>query len=152
MLDIRIEFDKRDLAKIYKMPEEFKAGTLKGMRQAMFHAERMSKKDFEKSRGSKGGLHARTGNLRRSITSGINIKGSSIVGWLGSNVIYARIHEMGGIIRPRTKKYLRFQIEGFWKTVKQVIIPTRPFLSPAIEENISEIKNLIRDSIIKEIN
>lgn len=152
MLDIRIKFNKRDLANLNKMPEEFKKGALKGMRQAMFHAERMSKKDFEKSRGPKGGLHVRTGNLRRSIGSGVNVIGNNIIGWIGSNLIYAQIHELGGIIKPRTKQYLRFQIEGFWKTVKQVIIPQRPFIEPGITENIDKIKELIVNSIVREVN
>ena len=152
MLDIRIKFNKRDLANIDKMSEEFKKGALKGMRRAIFHAERMSKKDFEKSRGPKGGLHSRTGNLRRSISSGVDVKGNSMVGWIGSNLIYARIHELGGTIRPRAGKYLRFQISGQWKTVRQALIPQRPFIEPGITENIDEIKELIISSIIKEVN
>lgn len=152
MLDIRLDFSKKDLAKIYKMPEEFKAGTLKGVRKSMFHAERMSKQDFEKSRSGAGGLHARTGNLRRLITSGVYVKGTSVVGWLGNNSVYARIHELGGVIRPRTKQYLRFQIDGFWKTVKSVVIPQRPFIEPGITENIEEIKDIIRNSIVTEVN
>ena len=152
MIDIQVKFDKKGLLDLSKLPKEFKAGAIKGVRQAMFHAERMSKRDFEKSRGGAGGLNVRSGSLRRSITSGVNIKGNSVVGSLGSNLIYARIHELSGTIRPRTGQYLRFQIEGQWKTVKSVFIPARPFLRPAIDENISEIKNLIRDSIIKEMN
>jgi phage gpG-like protein len=152
LIELKIKFDKKDLMDLRKMPDQFRSGLLKGMRKSLFFAERMSKKDFEKSRGPAGGLKARTGNLRRKIESGVNVKGNNIIGWIGSNLIYAQIHELGGIIKPRTKQYLRFQIEGFWKTVKQVIIPQRPFIEPGITENIDKIKNIIQNSIVKEVN
>jgi phage gpG-like protein len=51
---------------------------------------------------------------------------------IGSNLIYARIHQLGGIIRPRTAKALRFPIstpQGIqWITKKSVTIPARPYL------------------------
>ena len=89
------------------------------------------KKDFKKSRGPKGGLHVITGSLRRSIESGIDIRGNNIVGWLGSDLIYAPTHEFG--YPPRN-------------------IPQRPFIEPGITENIEQIKNIIQNSITKEMN
>lgn len=47
---------------------------------------------------------------------------------VGSDRIYAAIHQLGGIIRPTQKKALKFQIGGKWFTVKKVVIPARPFL------------------------
>ena len=55
-------------------------------------------------------------------------------------VIYARIHQYGGVIKAKNGKALRFQIGGKWITVAQVTIPARPFfpvlggqLTPAAE-------------------
>jgi phage gpG-like protein len=51
---------------------------------------------------------------------------------IGSNLIYARIHQLGGIIRPKSAKALRFPVatpEGLkWITKKSVTIPARPYL------------------------
>ena len=150
MFEIDFKVDKKDLQDIRKMPKEFKHGMLKGVRKAMFVAEAGAKRDFTKSRSADGGLHVRSGHLRRYIQSGVKEYSNSVEGWIGSNVIYARIHELSGIIKPRAGKYLRFQIEGKWKTVTEVTIPKRPYLEPGITENINEIKNVIRSSIIKE--
>lgn len=47
----------------------------------------------------------------------------------GTNVIYAGIHQFGGIIKPKSKKALKFKgADGRIHTVKQVTIPARPFL------------------------
>lgn len=39
----------------------------------------------------------RTGNLRRSITSAIGKSGTDIVGAVGTNLVYARMQEFGGL-------------------------------------------------------
>jgi len=46
--------------------------------------------------------------------------------------VYARIHELGGTIVPRRKKWLRFQTENGWVVTKKVRIPKRPYLLPGI--------------------
>lgn len=62
--------------------------------------------------------------LRRSITYAVS-------GWkliVGTNVKYAKIHQLGGVIKPKLKKVLRFKIADGWRSAKQVRIPARPFL------------------------
>src|SRR4051812_49353550 len=41
-------------------------------------------------------LHVRTGRLRRSINMKFEDNGFSVTATVGTNVVYARIHEMGG--------------------------------------------------------
>jgi phage gpG-like protein len=48
-----------------------------------------------------------TGNLRRSITATPAKNGRAIV---GTNALYARIHEQGGVLKPTTKKYLTIPV------------------------------------------
>lgn len=47
---------------------------------------------------------------------------------VGSNVVYAAVHQTGATIRPKTGKALRFQVAGRWATVAEVTIPARPIL------------------------
>jgi len=47
---------------------------------------------------------------------------------VGTNAIYAAIHQLGGIIRPKTAQALRFFIGDREIFVQQVKIPARPFL------------------------
>lgn len=62
-------------------------------------------------------LNVRTGTLRRSITARVIRGGATITGLVGTNVVYARIHEFGGTVQvpeivPVRAKALRFVIDG----------------------------------------
>lgn len=49
---------------------------------------------------------------------------------VGTNVEYAAIHQLGGTIRAKTSRGLRFRMggNGGWITKQSVTIPARPFL------------------------
>jgi phage virion morphogenesis protein len=65
-----------------------------------------------------------SGRLFQSLT---HVASNGAVEW-GSNVIYARIHQLGGVIRAKTKKALKFQIGGHWFMKQSVTIPQRQYL------------------------
>lgn len=65
-----------------------------------------------------------SGLLRRSITNTSDDKTAVI----GTNRIYAGIHQFGGVITAKKSKYLRFNINGREVFAKSVVIPARPFL------------------------
>ena len=94
------------------------------------------------------------GQLRNSIRSESRIVGNGAEAEIGPNVaeidprvIYGRIQEFGGTIRPVHGQYLKFQIDGEWRQVKQVTIPARPYLRPAAEEHIDQISEVMREAI-----
>jgi phage gpG-like protein len=146
MLDINIKIDTKDIDKL--LPN-IKEGIYKGMKLAMLHAEAQSKKRFN----TPNNLHVRTGRLRNSIIGQVTQSGDTYTGSLGTNVIYGPIHENGGVIRAKNAPYLKFQLpNGQWISKKEVSIPSRPFLRPAITENIDRIREIIINSITKEVN
>ncbi len=55
---------------------------------------------------------------------------------IGSNKVYAAIHQFGGVIRPKNARALMFRIGGHVVHARQVNIPPRPYLGfgPADEE------------------
>ena len=62
--------------------------------------------------------------------------------WLG------RIHEKGAIIKPKKKKYLRVLLrDGTVRFVKQVILPKRPWLTPAWKVSMIPVKAIFNRSI-----
>ena len=87
--------------------------------------------------------YVRTGNLRRSIRTFVREEGDITIGEIGSNVDYASIQEHGGVIKPKRGKYLWFKLDGGWRCAKQVTIPARPFLLPAAEKNLENVKDII---------
>jgi phage virion morphogenesis protein len=49
--------------------------------------------------------------------------------WVGSNRVYAAVHQFGATIRPKTAKALHFATgDGGFATVGSVTIPARPYL------------------------
>ena len=66
-----------------------------------------------------------TGDLRRSILH--EIEGNRLT--IGTNLIYARIHQEGGVIRAKNAKALRIPLgDGRVIFRQKVTIPARPFL------------------------
>ncbi len=97
-------------------------------------------------------LGVQTGRLRSSITTSRSIKRSEFSFFIGTNVSYARIQEYGGTIRPGAKGFLAWRSPRTGKyifTKKPVVIPARPFLGPAIqdEQNHRDIMTLLQKSV-----
>lgn len=90
----------------------------------------------------------RTGVLE----GGINIvdyaapDGSGVRGtWGVQDVVYARIHELGGTIVPRNGEALRFRLpDGTFAVVAKVTIPARPYLRPAGDAKYPNLPAAIR--------
>ena len=73
----------------------------------------------------------KTGSLRRSITSSVDISGSGILGTIGSNLDYAAIHEFGGRTGRNGSVYIQ---------------PSR-YIQRAVEDNEDKIRERIRSAI-----
>ncbi|NOV01349.1 phage virion morphogenesis protein [Paenibacillus planticolens] len=67
-----------------------------------------------------------SGELRKSIVQG-RLTASEVE--VGSSLIYARLHQLGGSIVPKKKRALFIPIGGGqYKILKRVKVPARPFL------------------------
>ena len=85
-----------------------------------------------------------TGFLTNSI--GVKRLGNLIlVGVFG--VVYAKAHEFGTTIFPKKGPFLAFQVDGKWVFTKKVVLPARPFLRPAVDNNLSSIREAIVDAL-----
>lgn len=78
-------------------------------------------------------LHSVTGRLSSGVHWWHEGDFTVVVG--PTNLVYAAIHEFGGVIRPVRAKYLRFKSRaGKYVFMKQVRIPARPYISPSMRE------------------
>ena len=92
----------------------------------------------------------KTGNLFNSLRVQEVGAWHALVGTSG--VIYAAIHEFGGVITPKRAKYLSWIGKGGERVfAKRVKMPARPYLRPAFDENKEEIKGVIAAGIKKMI-
>lgn len=81
----------------------------------------------------------KSGRLLRSIT--FHAGKDSVV--IGSNVVYSRIHQLGGTIKPKTKRGLSFKIGKETITVGSVKMPARPYLGLNDQD-----RNIIRRRLV----
>ncbi len=144
---IRIEFSPQTeslMARLHAFPQR----GLRAIADAIDKTNEETVGYIQKEKLSSRGSHTlgvRSGRLRRSIRpSKAAISGSSIVASIGSNVVYAGIHEFGGRtapheIRPRKGKALKFLIGGRAIYARKVnhpgsLIPARAPIRRGIEE------------------
>lgn len=98
------------------------------MKKAMFMAEATSKRDYLSGpRPEKLGVV--TGRLRSSIKGTAHLKFGNTEGRLGTNVPYGPTHELGLTVRGYTFR-------------------KRPFLVPAIEDNLNQFQLMFADAIL----
>lgn len=95
----------------------------------------------------------KTGVLRRSLFADFVPGTNNLVVAVGTDLIYARIQDLGGIIKPKNKEFLRFQIgDKVIYTRGPIKIPKyhgRGFLTPAFREvTRSKSKQIFKEEII----
>lgn len=153
MLSIQLEVSAKSRQMMREMPGLVVPALTKGMRESMLLVERSARTSISGGHLGMMMLQRRSGRLRASITSRVKIEGDRVTGVLGSNVIYARIHELGGIIRARNAKALVFKIPGVgWRQAQSVTIPARPYLRPAITRNLDAVGQIISGRIEEAFN
>jgi len=149
VIALELKIPKGGLKEVTDMAKYVRAGITVGMEKAMLFAEGEAKKSFNTS----GHLQTKTGHLQRSIKHSVKSSGNIIIGSIGSNVVYARIHEKGGVITPKVSMFLKFVgDDGKDVYTKQSVIPARPYLYPAVNDNLVKISAIIEKSIVDEVN
>lgn len=72
---------------------------------------------------------------------------------IGPSVLYARIHEYGGVIVPVAAKMLRwFDAEGNPIFANAVHIPARPYMRPAVDENEEKVATVVGVEIKRQLD
>jgi len=109
------------------------------------------------------GLRHVSGRLKNSIhPSKAEVSGQSVTGAIGSNVVYAAIHEFGGHtsphdIYPKNKVALKFQL-GERTVFAKVVhhpgseIPARAPIQHGIQDRLDNYSKAISDAIINALN
>lgn len=144
MIQSSFKYKSESLKMVKNLNRKVVKNLINGCDKAIQHAEGISKKFFN----TPGHLHTQTGALRRSIKKKLIVSRPNIIGRLYTNMVYARIHELGGVIKAKNPTgYLHFKGSKGWVKVKQVKIPARPFLYPAIKDHWDELRKIIQKEI-----
>jgi len=126
MLDIQIRTTKETKEMLREFPDETRDALFAAMNDKVApFLERTVKKSF----GRSGYPGVRSGHLRRSIYNKAIERATTVIGIVGTEVIYGRFLEDG------TRK-----------------MKARPFLRPAVEDNLVKISRVISDHISGVLN
>lgn len=137
---ITAKISQKDLRRIHKMltklsPRERGNAIYSGMAKGGNIVEKQIKRNL-----SGPILKTRTGRFKQSIQTYIVNKTNQIKVWIGSGVRtggrmpQANIHEVGGVIKPKKGKFLRFVIGNAVIFAKRVVIPKRLYLSKSLKQ------------------
>lgn len=137
-LDLSIEGNKKESVKLARFGKEKIPNLKRGIDKATLRLERTIKKKKLSGQLLNVGRGRHGGHLRASFHSvaARYQAGVGIYGLVGSNAVYARIHEVGGIIRAKNAKYLHFKTrDGHWHKVKEVKIKPKRYAESAMRED-----------------
>ena len=95
------------------------------------------------------GLNIKTGALVNSIKVDEDKKTETRADvTVGTNIIYARIHELGGIIKAVSAKMLSWIDDAGNRIFANLVhMPARPYLRPAMDENEDKIVKAVETEI-----
>lgn len=149
---MELRFDLAGVKEFAKLMKESTSRVRKGADIALFIIGNRIRNDA--------GTHApyKTGNLRRSLT----VQQAPLKVTIGTNLVYARIHDQGGTIKahtvtPTRAKALRFMSGGRVVFAKRVNIPQRivkpykgvGYLTPAFQKHTT--KQALESTILPEV-
>jgi len=121
---IKIKVSPKSLRWLDTSPKFIQRAIDKAMKDVALFAEGAAKKNFN----GPDQLMVRTGHLRRSIVGEVSRNIASI----GTDVVYGRIHELGGVM------------PGGWT------MPKRPYLEPAFTDNEDKIEDIILKELVSQ--
>ncbi len=86
-----------------------------------------------------------TGKLAASFTVELRKRRRRVESVIGSPLVYAGIHERGGVIRSRSAKNpLRFFWKGRWFSKHRVFIRPKRYVSKAVEASLGDLEKTFR--------
>lgn len=88
------------------------------------------------------------GHLRRSVHVEMQEDDGQPVAMVGTNLIYARQREYGGVIKAKNAPFLVFEIDGRIIRTKSVYQPATPYFRPPLVQNQAKYRGIIREAIL----
>ncbi len=144
MLNVRVQGAEALINRLEHIASGKKSALARALTKAAIKIESSAKREGFTGR-PRLQSHAGSAGLAGSITHFVDA--SALRAVVGTNKIYARIHEFGGTIKPVRARMLAWQTDGEWHFAKQVTIPPRPYLGPALKSNRPAVEKLMAGEV-----
>lgn len=90
-------------------------------------------------------------NKRGLLSSSVTYRATDKLVEVGTNSIYAAIHQFGGVIKAKNKKFLKFKTSRGWVQKKKVRITARPFIGISKEDQ-QDIETIFQNEVKRILN
>lgn len=140
--------DSQLIARLQSMPERVRRGLVRGVLKAARDLQRHVQQD--KLSGQV--LHRRTGNLRSSINVKMEEDAKGVFASVGTNVVYAAIHEYGGDIPIRRALGSAKKGARQLKSGGVIHMPERSYLRSALRDYEERIKRTMEESVAEALH
>lgn len=120
-----ISINKEDLVRLSRFPENEKKVVQMTLQRAGMQVREQSDRNAP----------YKSGDLKSSITmqpQNVPIGADKVI--VGSNKVYARIQDTGGVIKPKNKKLLAFKVNGQFVFARSVTIKGNKYMTNAYEQ------------------
>lgn len=101
-------------------------------------------------------LHVRTGTLRRSINRKVMTRDNSVMGEVGTNVVYGAIHEYGFDgsvdVRAHTRQLAGGGSANVRAYVMRMRMPERSYLRSTLAEEADRIRETLRQAALRSLS
>lgn len=154
MLKLKMKLDMKDLTKVLSKEKKGKATSLK-------HAGAIIRKAAQQSLTPSNGKpsrpgnppHTKSGKLKKSILFDVDGNGVAVIGPAKkSHGFYGNIHEFGGSFVVGQKKRGRKNKDGGDRKGMKMNFPKRPFMKPALENNLDKLPLCFQGRIFEDEN
>lgn len=125
-------------AQLAAAPGAYKRALTAAMYQAVIKIQATTKDPYLSGQA----LNRRTNNLSGSIQINVKEEGEAVVGKVGTNVVYGRVHEFGGTFQIPAHTRAGHPVSAHPATY-----PKRAFLAPSYAENREKIVEIFKAAV-----
>ena len=96
-----------------------------------------------------------SGDLSRSVSPNTKVEGDKIIGTVGTNLFYGRVHEYGfngRVMIPAHARNTKYGVQNVRAHERTMRLPERSFLRSSLKEMLPEIRERLAKSLVRGLN
>jgi phage gpG-like protein len=146
-MELRIEItDRSAIVRVVNLTKDMARNLRSAMQKGLnYYRDRVVKNITS----GKYGIKTKSGRLRGSMETAITGTGLNLKGFVGTNLIYAAIHEFGGVITAKRAPYLVFQVAGNWVRTKTVKIKRKEYMKRTLVAEKGKILRIMAQELLR---
>lgn len=149
MVEIKVDYGGKSQSILVDMAATMRPRIANGLHRAGLRVEAQAKRNLS-GRRNPGNPYPGvvTGRLRTSMTTRMDADGMAVR--VGTNLVYAAIHEFGGqiAVTPKMRAFLHTKNMHLRNATQFINIPARPYLGPSFDQSREDVIRIIAKAVM----